>query len=60
MTENGWKTPEKAYIRYLEENGERFITTEIHGFDKIPNDFGYAVAALVFVFDNDNKKEIII
>lgn len=57
---DGWKTPEKAYIRYLEENGEKFITTEIHGFDKIPNDFGYAVAALVFVFDNDNKKEIII
>lgn len=55
---DGWKSPESAYLKYLDDNGGKFIVTEIHGYDKIPDDYGYAVAALVFVFDDDNKGDL--
>lgn len=48
---DGWKSPEREFIKYLEENAEKFFKSEIRGFDKVPEDFGYVVAALVFVFD---------
>ncbi len=48
---DGWKSPEKEFIKYLEENSAKFFKFEIKGFDKVPEDFGYAVAALVFVFE---------
>lgn len=47
----GWRSPEREFMKYLEENTQKFFKFEIHGFDKIPEDFGYAVAALVYVFE---------
>ncbi len=47
----GWKSPERGYIKYLEENSNNYFRTAIVGIDKIPDDFGYVVAALVYVFD---------
>jgi pyruvoyl-dependent arginine decarboxylase len=48
---DGWKSPEREFLKHLEEIATKFFKFEIKGFDKVPEDFGYAVAALVFVFD---------
>ncbi|MBU5557523.1 MAG: pyruvoyl-dependent arginine decarboxylase [Candidatus Aenigmatarchaeota archaeon] len=48
---DGWKSPEREFLKYLEENASKFFRFEIKGWDKVPEDFGYVVAALVFVFD---------
>lgn len=51
---DGWRSPEKEYLKYLEENSAKYFKNEIRGYDKVPEDYGYCVAALVFVFEEKN------
>lgn len=47
---DNWKPPERSYLRYLDEKKEMF-NLRVEGFDKVPEDYGYTIAALVYVFE---------
>ncbi|MEM5804631.1 MAG: pyruvoyl-dependent arginine decarboxylase [Candidatus Aenigmatarchaeota archaeon] len=47
------KAQEREYVKYLGENSNDYFRIEADGISGIPDDYGYAAAALVYVMDMD-------
>jgi pyruvoyl-dependent arginine decarboxylase (PvlArgDC) len=49
----GFKTPEREYIKYLMESADDYFRIKTAGISGVPDDYGYAAAALVYVLETE-------